>query len=220
MAFKSEGLKDAIRETVAGARTVESLMRHVEWDRMAHSARERFPAPDAVEASDLAQELRLYAFEAVQRADPSRGDPATFVIFHAYARARRWYDKQQGRLRIAPKKDAVRMPRGKNGPCRTAPAFLMSVSAAEAADRYPLEAVSDWSAEERADMASAYRRALDAGDDVGRACVRFYVQTLGNVDKATALVAVAGYKAGRTKTEIRRRVVREVEAAAQRAVAA
>lgn len=51
--------------------------------------------PAAVDADDVAQELRRYAIEKVEDWDPARGDLAKFCIFSASEKAKKWLHQQR-----------------------------------------------------------------------------------------------------------------------------
>lgn len=71
------------------------------WAATARYLLKRWRASEAVEPSDLVQELLLEAWRAFPRFDPARGDLAAFICYEATSKAKRWLHGQRGRRRCS-----------------------------------------------------------------------------------------------------------------------
>lgn len=190
-------LKDTIRAYARGAATVQEVLTHREWLALAKSTRSRFSAPDAVDAEDFAQELRMHAWEALQKADPERGDPGAFVVYHAFARARRWYERQQGQTAAYPGIKFLPTVAAVTTPETVAGAFDVPVDADQ---------------EARAVRRATVERMLAGLTPARRSMVESFVASGGDLSLAAERMIAEGHRGPRR--QLANRIFLAVEAAA------
>lgn len=124
-----------INRVVSGEWSIDRFLRATasQWEALARYLHRRWSCPEGVTAEDVAQELRVAAWVAILRWDPTRGVTATkFVLWQASTAAKKWIHKQRAALR-----------RSDRSPSRHAVAVATMSPEAEAAvfDRL----VADWS---------------------------------------------------------------------------
>lgn len=110
----------------------------------------RTKLPETVHPEDLAQEMRLEAARLMPAWDPSLRTLGDFLVWNAYAKARKWLNKQrnaEGQKGSAPSRLAIPASRLSNREPEDKPAPTAFDRAASASDQ-----------DERAAAAEAYRR--------------------------------------------------------------
>lgn len=83
---------------------------NLDFERLAANLIRGWDIPYAVASEDVAQELRTLALKSIGEWDPARCDLATFVIFKASDRAKRWVHAQRGAPKEHQGKQASRHP--------------------------------------------------------------------------------------------------------------
>lgn len=111
----SDTLKEALTALKAGGISFDEFARrtHRDWNGLAHYLMGRWAVPGAVEHEDVVQELLVAAWQHVDKWDaehPSDTSLATYVVFNATDKAKKWLHKQRAAKRQrdnAPSRNAV-----------------------------------------------------------------------------------------------------------------
>ncbi len=81
-----------------GEQTFDQFARETmaDWDRIAAYLMRRWRVPQAVEQTDVLNELLMQAWLHVRKFDPARGlSPERYVIYSAISRTKRWMHRQR-----------------------------------------------------------------------------------------------------------------------------
>lgn len=89
-------IRKLLRAFERGEVDASAVLADVEWSKVAESVRKRWSLPGDVELSDIEQEMRIGAWQALADYQAGRSTFENFVMFRAHATARRFINKTRG----------------------------------------------------------------------------------------------------------------------------